>query len=96
MDCSASFSCSLGSPMVRRPLDHQQMNAVLLRTEISIGSAQSFAISLEPSQNNSEMQNWPLRLYDRARLLDNHRIKYLNSIYENFKTEPDIDAARIL
>jgi len=30
MDCSASFSCSLGSPMVRRPLDHQQMNAVLL------------------------------------------------------------------
>ena len=29
---------------------------------------------------------WLMMLPDRARLLDNHPIKYLNSIYENFKS----------
>jgi hypothetical protein len=29
------------------------------------------------------MQIEPLRLYDRGRLLDNHRIKFLNFIHEN-------------
>jgi hypothetical protein len=31
------------------------------------------------------MQIGPLRLYDRGRLLDNYRIKFFNSIYENLK-----------
>src|SRR6267143_2028991 len=97
IDCSASFNCSLGSPIVRRPRTSSKATPFCCRTEISIGRCSVMNSLLEFSRDGMSAiaQRVLLRLYDRQQVLDNHRIRILHCAYENLR-ERYGTAARII
>src|SRR6266446_1744833 len=88
MDCSASLSCSLGSPIVKRPRTSSKLMPFCRRTEISMGRcsviSDLFGILLRRNER-LEHETRPFGLYDRWRVLDNHSIGIFNSSHENSK-----------